>query len=337
MRLPPFATALTMATLSSAAIVSQGWVSQGWISQGWVGQGWVGQAWAAPARAAPKQPPAAAAAPAAQPSASTVVATVNGDPIRMSDIAAAAQQLPQEMQGRVPPDKLFPLLIDQLVNGRAVQIQARKQGLDRDPKIAHQMQMAADQVLQSAALQAAVFPQVTEDAIKTQYDKEYAGKPGETEVHARHILVDTEAKAKDIIAQLDAGAKFEDLSKKFGDPKDPSSQQGGDLGFFKKGDMLPEFSNVAFSLKPNEYTKTPVHTRYGWHVIQVLETKVSQPPTYDQVHDEIKQQLIRADAKAFIAQAKAAVKIQLFNANGTPVKPGATPILPVAPASAPAP
>ncbi len=75
-------------------------------------------------------------------------------------------------------------------------------------------------------------------------------------------------------------------------------------------------------------------------MIQVLETKVSQPPTYDQVHDEIKQQLIRADAKAFIAQAKAAVKIQLFNANGTPVKPGATPTLPTpaaAPASAPAP
>jgi peptidyl-prolyl cis-trans isomerase C len=233
MRLLPFATALTMATLSSAA-----------------------------ALAAPKQPPAAAAAPGA-PNANTVVATVNGDPIRMADVAAAAQQLPPEMQGRVAPEKLFPLLIDQLVNGRAVQIQARKQGLDKDPKIAHQMQFAADQVLQSAALQAAVFPMVTEDAIKAQYDKEYAGKPGETEVHARHILVDTEAKAKDIIAQLDAGAKFEDLSKKFGDPKDPSSQQGGDLGFFKKGDMLPEFSNVAFSLKPNEYTKTPVHAMAG--------------------------------------------------------------------------
>ncbi len=311
MRFPLLATAVTVATLSSAALTSPVWA------------------------AGPKPAPAPAAGGA--PGAATVVATVNGDAIRMSDVAAAAQQIPQQMQGQIPPEKLFPLLIEQLVNGRAVQIQARKQGLDRDPTIARQMQASADQVLQSAALQRAVLPLVTEDAIKTQYDKEYAGKPGETEVHARHILVDTQAKAQDIIKQLDAGAKFEDLSKKFGDPKDPSSQQGGDLGFFKKGDMLPEFSNVAFSLKPNEYTKTPVHTRYGWHVIQVLETKVSQPPTYDQVHDDIKQQLIRADAKAFIAQARAQVKVQLFNANGTPVKPGGSPTLPAAPPAAAAP
>jgi peptidyl-prolyl cis-trans isomerase C len=312
MRFPLFTTAMTVAAISSAALT--------------------GAAWAAPPKAAPVPPGAAGSAP----SAATVVAKVNGDPIRLGDVAAAAQQIPQQMQGQIPPEKLFPLLIEQLVNGRAVQIQARKQGLDKDPKIARQMQNAADQVLQSAALQAAVLPQVTEDAIKAQYDKQYAGKPGDTEVHARHILVDSEAKAKDIIAQLDSGAKFEDLAKKYGDPKDASSQQGGDLGFFKKADMLPEFSDVAFKLKPNEYTKTPVHTRYGWHVIQVLETRVAQPPTYDQVHDEIKQELFRADAKAFIAQARAQVKVELFNANGTPVKPGAQPALPT-PAAAPAP
>jgi peptidyl-prolyl cis-trans isomerase C len=291
--------------------------------------------------AAPKE----AAKPAAAQGANAVVATVNGEAIRMSDVAAAAQSLPQQVQQQMPPDKLFPLLIDQLVSGKAVQIQARKQGLDKDPMIAHQMQAAADQVLQGAALRKAVLPKVDEEAIKAQYDKEYAGKPGEPEVHARHILVDSEAKAKDVIAQLDKGAKFDELAKKMGDPKDPSTQQGGDLGFFKKGDMLTEFSDVAFKLKPNEYTKTPVHTRYGWHVIQVLETRTSQPPTYDQVHDDIKQKLLQADARAFITQAKAQVKVQLFNADGTPVKPGATPTLPkppappagAAPAAAPAP
>ena len=276
----------------------------------------------------PKQPPAAAAA-----GGGTIVATVNGEPIRMSDVAAAAQNLPPQIQQQMPPDKLFPLLIDQLVSGKAVQIQARKQGLDKDPVVARQMQAAADQVLQGVALRRAVLPKVDEEAIKAQYDKEYAGKAGEPEVHARHILVDSEAKAKDIIAQLDKGAKFDELAKKLGDPKDPSTQQGGDLGFFKKGDMLTEFSAAAFALKPNEYTKTPVHTRYGWHVIEVLETRTSSPPTYDQVHDDIKQKLLQADAKAYIAQAKAAVKIQLFNADGTPVKPGATPVMPKAPAA----
>ena len=282
--------------------------------------------------AAPPKPPAAAAT-----GANTVVATVNGEPIRMSDVAVAAQGLPQQIQQQMAPDKLYPLLVEQLVSGKAVQIQARKQGLDRDPAVARQMQAAADQVLQGVALRKAVLPKVDEEAIKAQYDKEYAGKPGEPEVHARHILVDSEAKAKDVIAQLDKGAKFDELAKKVGDPKDPSTQQGGDLGFFKKGDMLAEFSDVAFKLKPNEYTKTPVHTRYGWHVIQVLETRTSSPPTYDQVHDDIKQKLLQADAKAFIAEAKATVKVQLYNADGTAVKPGAEPVMKPAAAPAPAP
>ena len=267
------------------------------------------------------------------PPPNAVVAKVNGDPIMMSDVAQAAQALPANVQQQVPPQVLYSKLIDQLISRKALLIQAKKQGLDRDPAVQHQMQIAADQVLQGIALQRAVLPKVNEEAIKAQYDKQYAGKPGEAEIHARHILVDTEAKAKDIIAQLEKGAKFEDLAKKYGDPKDAATQQGGDLGFFKKADMLPEFSEAAFKLKPNEYTHTPVHTHYGWHVIQVLETRTSQPPTYDQVHDEIKQQVLQADVQAAVAQAKAGVKIQMFNPQtGAALPAGAAPTLPVAPA-----
>jgi peptidyl-prolyl cis-trans isomerase C len=303
MRLLPITTALTVAGLSTVSLATVA------MAQG------------------PK---------ATQPSPNAVVATVNGDPIHMSDVAAAAQALPPNVAQQVPPQVLFGKLIDQLVSRRALLIEAKKQGLDKDPAVQHQMQAAADQVLQGIALQRQVLPKVNEEAIKAQYDKQYAGKPGEPEIHARHILVDSEAKAKDIIAQLEKGAKFEDLAKKYGDPKDAATQQGGDLGFFKKGDMLPEFSDAAFKLKPGEYTHTPVHTHYGWHVIQVLETRTSQPPTYDQVHDEIKQQLLQQDVQAAVAQAKAGVKIQLFNPNGTPVPPGGTPALP-APAGKPAP
>jgi peptidyl-prolyl cis-trans isomerase C len=285
MRLSLLASALTVAAFTSVAI-------------------------AAPA-------PAPAAKPGA-PGGNPVLATVNGDAIRMSDVATAAQQLPPQIQQQIPPEKLFPMLVDQLISGKAVQIEARKQGLDKKPDISRAMQAAADQVLQNAALKAAVLPKVDEEAVKAAYDAQYAGKPGQEEVHARHILVDSEAKAQDIIKQLEAGAKFEDLAKKYGDPKDAATQQGGDLGFFKKGDMLPEFSDVAFKLKPQEYTKTPVHTRYGWHVIQVLETRVAPPPAYDQVKSEIRQQLLQKYAKEYIAQARSQVKVQLFNAAGTP-------------------
>ena len=270
-----------------------------------------------------------------QPPPNAIVATVNGDPIRMSDVAQAAQSLPPNVAQQVPPQILFGKLIDRLVSQKALLVQAKKQGVDKDPAVQKQMQAAADQVLQSVALQRMVLPKVNEEAIKAAYDKQYAGKPGEEEVHARHILVDSEAKAKDVIAQLDKGAKFEDLAKKYGDPKDAATQQGGDLGFFKKADMLPEFSDVAFKLKPNDYTHTPVHTRYGWHVIQVLETRTSQPPTYDQVHDEIKQKLLQDDVQAAVAQAKTGVKIALFNpSTGQPLPAGAQPTLPGAPAGA---
>ena len=275
-----------------------------------------------PRPAAPTRPGAPGAAAPAQ--ANPLIATVNGDPIHLADISAWVDgHVPAEQRAQIGQEKLFAVAMDNLVSGKALQVMARKQGLDRDPAIAHQMQVAADDVLQRAILVKTVLPQVTEEAIKTQYDKAYASKPGEPEVHARHILVDSEAKAKDVIKQLQGGAKFEDLVKKYSDTKDPASAQGGDLGTFKRADMLPEFSDAAFKLKKGEYTQTPVHTRYGWHVIQVLDTSISQPPKYDAVHDEIRQQLLRQDAQVLAASARSQVKIVQYGPDGKPIKPGA--------------
>jgi peptidyl-prolyl cis-trans isomerase C len=269
---------------------------------------------------APKGAPAAAT-PAQQ---NPTIATVNGDPIKLSDVAAWVDSHVQpEQRSQIPQEKLFAAALDNLISGKALQVMARKQGLQNDPAVAHQMQEAADEVLQRALLVKTVLPQVNEEAIKAAYDKEYANKAGETEIHARHILVDSEAKANDIIKQLQAGAKFEDLAKKYGDPKDAATQQGGDLGYFKKGDMLPEFSDAAFKLKKGEYTLKPVHTRYGWHVIQVLDSRVSQPPAYDAVHDELRQQLLRQDAQQLAAKARDTVKIVQYGPDGKPIKPGA--------------
>jgi peptidyl-prolyl cis-trans isomerase C len=277
--------------------------------------------------AALAQPPAKsapAAAPAQQPN--PLIATVNNDPIRLSDISAWVDTHVQpEQRSQIPQEKLFAAALDNLVSGKALQIMARKQGLDKDPAVAKQMQDAANEVLQRALLIKTVRPMVNEDAIKAAYDKQFANKAGEEEVHARHILVDSEAKATDIIAQLKAGAKFEDLAKKYGDPKDAATQQGGDLGYFKKGDMLPEFSDAAFKLKKGEYTTTPIHTKYGWHVIQVLDTRISSPPTYDAVHDQIAQGLLRQDAMKLAQQAQSQVKIVQYGPDGKPAKPAAAP------------
>lgn len=268
---------------------------------------------AAPAQSSPAPATAASAAPAADP----VLATVNGTAIRMSDVNRAAQGLPPQLRG-LPPQTLIPMVLDQLVDQQAVVDAAEKEGLSKDPAVKAQMTEAAERALQAAYIRAKVAPQITEEAIKARYDQEYANKPGEEEVHARHILVPTKAEAEKIIAELNKGADFATLAKQYS--KDPAAAQGGDLGFFKKSEMLPEFANAAFALKPGEYTKTPVKTVYGWHVIKVEAVRQAPPKTFEQAHDEIRQQLIQEAVTKLIEQARAGVKIERFNMDGSPVR-----------------
>ncbi len=265
-----------------------------------------------------------------------VLASVDGHDIKMSDLTVAAESLPQQLRG-MPKPVLYPMLLDQLIDREAVVIEARKEGLDKTPEVQDQLRRAEDTTLQNAVLTREVTPRISDEAIKAKYDADYANKPGDTEVHARHILVDSEDKAKDIIKQLKGGADFEKLAKE--DSKDPGAQNGGDLGWFKKGDMLPEFSTAAFAMKPNEFTQEPVHTRYGYHVIQVLGTRTAPPIDYAQAHDEIRQTLVQNAVKAALEKARSQVKVQRFTVAGAAIKPGelAPPAEGVAPAPAPAP
>jgi peptidyl-prolyl cis-trans isomerase C len=269
----------------------------------------------APAKpgAAPAKPAAPAAATPAAPS-DPVVGKVNGMEIHLSDLSALAQTLPEEARN-LPPAQLYPSLLDQAIDGKALVVMARKQSLDRDPAVSRSMAMASERALQSALIAREVGPTISEDAIKAKYDKDIAGKPGEEEVHARHILVATEDQAKKLIEQLKGGADFATLAK--ANSTDPGAAQGGDLGFFKASDMLPEFSVAAFALKPGEFTQTPVQTRYGWHIIKVEERRNSAAPSFEQVHDELRQQMISDGINKVLAQARTQVKVERFNPDGS--------------------
>lgn len=266
--------------------------------------------------------PAAAPDPAHAPdpvvAPDPVLAKVNGQPIHASDLKAAVDSLPPQARA-MPPQQLYPLLLDQLVDAQALLVEARKTGLDKEPDVQRSMQMAEDRTLASAMLNKVVRPQVSDDAVKAKYDAEFANKPGETEVHARHILVSDEATAKKIIAELKKGGDFAALSKQYS--KDPgASAQGGDLGFFKKTDMVPEFADAAFALKDNEVTPEPVKTQFGWHVIQTLQHRTSAPPTFEQERDELRQQMVQAAVQKEVAQARSEVTVERFNMDGSPVK-----------------
>ncbi len=260
--------------------------------------------------------------------ADPVVAKVDGKPIRLSDLQNAAKELPATAHN-MPPATLYPMLLQQLIDGQALSIEAEKAGLQNDPVVQRQIAAATQRVLQTAMLGQVIGPTITEDALRARYQHDYANKPGEDEVHARHILVDNEDLAKKIIAQLKAGGDFAALAKQYS--KDPSGDQSGDLGFFKKDEMVPEFAAAAFAMKPGELSDAPVHTQFGWHVIQVLERRHADPPTFEQVHDELRQKVIQEGVQKALADARSRVSVEEFNLDGSPKRATDTAMPPPAP------
>ncbi len=278
----------------------------------------------ASAPAAPPAPPAAQA-PAPDP----VVARVGSEEIHLSDLSVAAQGLPAQYHN-MSSQALYPLLLDQAIDRNALVAYARSKGIDKDPGVQRGMQIAANQVLADELMRREVSPLLTEAAIRARYDQNVANKPGEEEVHARHILVSSEADANKIIAELKKGADFAAIAK--ARSTDPGAKDGGDLGFFKKADMLPEFAEVAFALKPGQISDKPVKTQYGWHVIKVEERRAAPPPTYAEVHDELRQQLIQEDVQKVLADARSGLKVEKFNPDGSEIRATDTAQPPPAPA-----
>ncbi|MDB5370538.1 MAG: Peptidylprolyl isomerase, partial [Roseomonas sp.] len=281
-------------------------------------------------------PPAAATqAPAA--GANPVVARVEGQEIRRSDVAAAIAELPPELRS-APEDMLFPLVVDQLVTQKALVAAARAQKLDQDEAVRARIEKAVDQELQQALLRREIAPLLTEEALRARYQRDVASKPGEEEVHARHILVTGEEDAKKALAEArKPSADFAALATRLS--TGPGAQQGGDLGFFKKGDMVPEFAEAAFKLQPGHISE-PVRSPFGWHVIKVEARRTSQAQSFEDSMEQLRQAAFEEAVQATVARIQAAAKIERFNEDGTPrpeapapsLLDGATP-----PAATPAP
>jgi len=247
-----------------------------------------------------------------------VVARIGTDVIHLSDVTAVANSLPPQAR-QMPPDQLLPKVLDQMVDTQVLAVEARKQGLDKDPTVQRTLHEVMERALVSAFLEKQVGPQITDAAVKARFDKDIGTQPAVQEVHARHILVDDEATAKKIIADLKKGGDFAALSKQYS--KDSAAvEQGGDLGYFKAADMVPEFSAAAFALKDNEVSPTPVHTQFGWHVIQTLDHRTAAPPTFEQSRDQLRQKMINEAVHKVLAEAQADVTVERFNLDGTPAR-----------------
>jgi peptidyl-prolyl cis-trans isomerase C len=273
--------------------------------------------------AAPASPPAGAASSAPAPGGDPVVARVNGKELHRSDVIESARSLPEPYQQQI--DQLFPALIERLIDLNLLAAEGRREGLQNDPAVKAQVAQFEDQAVREAVLDRYLKSKVTDDAIKARYEKFLKETPPQTEVRARHILVDSEDKANAIIKELDGGANFAELASKDSLDK-KAAANGGDLGYFTASDMVPEFAEAAFALDKGQYTKKPVKTRFGWHIILVEDKREKKPPTLDEARSQIESELTQELVGAYLADLRGKAQIEKFNPDGSPIKPApATP------------
>ncbi len=241
-------------------------------------------------------------------SGDAVVATVNGETITERDLNAAAHEFSDQLQ-QMPGDPRENL-IDLLVNMRLAAAAATAGGLDKDPDVMAQLSLVKNRALYLAYIRSKVGDVMTEEAAHKRFDEEMAKFVPGDEIHVQHILVDSEDEANAIIAQLDAGGDFSAIAKE--KSKDPgSAPNGGDLGFIKRGETVKQFEDAAFTLDIGQYTKTPVQSQYGWHVIKVEEKRPETPPTFDQEARRIQQDLFGEAFDKMIADLRETAKIEV--------------------------
>jgi peptidyl-prolyl cis-trans isomerase C len=273
----------------------------------------------APGAAAPAVTTPGAAAPTA-PAAQDdpVVARVNDKVLRRSDVVAAQKQLPAQVQ-QMPLDTIYPLLLDQMVNSLLIADAGRAIHLDQDADVKHRLARIEDRLIQEAYLAKQVEGELNDEKLRTRYQQFVKDNPPKEEVSARHILLEKEEQAKAVIAELDKGADFVKLAKE--KSTGPSSDTGGDLGFFSREDMVPEFSEVAFSLQKGEYTKTPVKTQFGWHIIRVEDRRTAAPPSFEDAREELTSQISRDVINDKVKDLRQKAKVETFSLDGGALPP----------------
>lgn len=260
------------------------------------------------------------AGPAFGQAADPVLARVDGAEIRQSDLEAELQRLPPELRS-MPLPVLQPLLLDQMITHKALVAAARAQGLDRDAEVAARLRRAEEETLQQALLLREVQPLLTEEALRARYQREAANRPQEEEIRARHILLPTEAEARAALAEVRRpGADFAEVARRRS--TDPGARNGGDLGFFKRGDMIAEFEQAAFALQPGQISPNPVRTQFGWHIIRLEERRSVPAVSFEESREQLRQAAFEEGVNAAVERIRAAARVERLDGGGAPRPPG---------------
>jgi peptidyl-prolyl cis-trans isomerase C len=257
------------------------------------------------------------------------VAVVNGKYISKKTLAELESEVAERAHGQAfPKDKL----IEELIQRELLVQEALKKGLDKSPEVVERLETLKKSLLSQAVLQDYLKTNpVTEAEVKAEYDSKVAAEKG-TEYKARHILVKTEAEAKKLIEKLDKGAKFDELATK---NSIDTSSQGGDLGWFTANQMVAPFSQAVEKLENGKYTKAPVQTQFGWHVILREDSRPQTPPPLEAVKEQLTPYLQRKKVQSMIENLRKQAQVEVLVPT-TEEKPKAEGAAPAAPAGEPA-
>jgi peptidyl-prolyl cis-trans isomerase C len=250
-------------------------------------------------------------APAVAQSEQTVIARVGGVDITERDLAFATADLGEQFS-QVPEESRKAAILNALVEIKLMAAEAAKAGMDKEATFNARMQFLRERALHNIWFQEKALKTVTDEDIKARFEKEIAATTPQQEVRALHILVKSKEEADAIIAELAAGKDFSEIAK--AKSIDPSgATNGGDLGFFAQGQMVPEFEAAAFALKVGEYTKEPVKTQFGFHVIRKEEERTMPLPKLEEVEGQVRQIVIREKYGKLVEETRKAAKIEILD------------------------
>ena len=219
-----------------------------------------------------------------------IVANVNNEDISLETMIHAINELPPEIQSQ-PFMSYYEDLLERVIDIKLFAQEGKKMKLDEEPSVRAAIDFVIEKVLMQAFLSKYVQENIKEENLKASYNNFIADETSREEIKASHILMDTESEAIDVINMLNDGDDFAELAKN--KSTGPSGPSGGDLGWFKRGQMVPPFEKAAFSLKKNEITQRPVQTQFGWHVIKIFDKRIPEAPSYESMKSKLIQDLER--------------------------------------------
>ena len=219
-----------------------------------------------------------------------IVANVNNEDISLETMIHAMNELPPEIQSQ-PFMSYYEDLLERVIDIKLFAQAGKKMKLDEEPSVRAAIDFVIEKVLMQAFLSKYVQENIKEENIKASYSNFIADETSREEIKASHILMDTESEAIDVINMLNDGDDFAELAKN--KSTGPSGPSGGNLGWFKRGQMVPPFEKAAFSLNKNEITQRPVQTQFGWHVIKIFDKRIPEAPSYENMKSKLIQDLER--------------------------------------------